>query len=153
MAVEKSETSGSVRIGPVTVISLVVILCLAVLSVLAVTTARASNAEADRQREFISSTYANDFEAQQFLADVDNALLKAQKAGATADGAMKYVRKAVPDVAAIDGRNVHVAFLTELGRRLTVELRINDDLTYAVTKWAATTDWTEEEETNLWTGE
>ena len=149
------ETTGSVRIGPVTVISFVIILCLAVLAVLAVTTARVSSAEAERQAEFIRSTYSNEFTAQQYLADVDAALAKASAKGESVSKAMARVRAASPAAASVDGRIVSLAYQTELGRRLTLRLRVNDDLTYTVLQWTTSTEWIEEPQTeeNLWSGE
>lgn len=139
------ETSGSVRMGPATLISLVVILCLAVLAVLALNTARASNAEAQRQQQFATSSYSNEFAAQRYLSEVDLALSEAKKAKAGKSATVAAVQKASPDAANIDEDTVRIAFATQSGRRLTVELKINDDYTYTVTQWTASTDWIDED--------
>lgn len=150
----RRETSGSVRMGPVTLISLVVILCLAVLAVLAVNTARANSAQAQRQQEFATSTYSNEFAAQEYLSDVDLALSKAKKAKASKSETMERVCKASPDAANVKGNTVRIAFATENGRRLTVELEIQDGYTYRIVQWTTSTDWTEEDTStsNLWDG-
>lgn len=150
----RRETSGSVRMGPVTLISLVVILCLAVLAVLAVNTARANSAQAQRQQEFATSTYSNEFAAQRYLSDIDLALNEAEKAGAGRADTMERVRKASPDAASVKGNTVRIAFATENGRRLTVEIEIEDDYTYRIVQWTASTDWTEQDADtgSLWDG-
>lgn len=67
---------GSVRIGPVSVFSLVIILGLAVLAVLSAATSHASNAEAQTQASFTASAYANDAVAAESLAAIDSALAR-----------------------------------------------------------------------------
>lgn len=67
---------GSVRIGPVSVFSLVIILGLAVLAVLSAATSHASNAEAQTQASFTASAYANDAAAAESLAAIDSALAR-----------------------------------------------------------------------------
>ena len=54
--------------GPVSLFALVVALCLAVMAVLAVTTARASMALAERQAAFTADDYANETVGQELLA-------------------------------------------------------------------------------------
>ena len=56
--------------GPISLFALVVALCLAVMAVLAVTTARANAALAERQAAFTASDYANEAAAQELLARV-----------------------------------------------------------------------------------
>lgn len=148
------ETSGSVRMGPVTLISLVIILCLAVLAVLSVNTARANNAQAQRQQEIATSTYSNEFAAQKYLSDVDLALSKAKTAKADKGETMKLVREASPDAASVEGSTVRVAFATKNGRRLTVEIEIQGNYTYRVIQWTTSTDWDDEntDTGNLWDG-
>lgn len=151
---DRRETSGSVRMGPVTLISLVVILCLAVLAVLTVNTARANSAQAQRQQEFATSTYSNEFAAQRFLSDVDLALGEAEKTKASKSETMSLIRAASPDAASVKGSTVRIAFATKNGRRLTVEVEIEDDYTYRIVQWTASTDWIEEDTStsNLWDG-
>lgn len=67
---------GSVRIGPVSVFSLVIILGLAVLAVLSAATSHASNAEAQTQASFTASAYANDAAAAESLAAIDSTLAR-----------------------------------------------------------------------------
>ena len=59
---------GSVRIGPISLFALVIILCLAVMAVLSVTTAQATYAAAERQASFTTDTYANERAGQELVA-------------------------------------------------------------------------------------
>lgn len=65
---------GSVRIGPISLFTLIIILCLAVLAVLSVTTARAELSVTERQAQTTTETYQLETVAQTFVADVDTAL-------------------------------------------------------------------------------
>lgn len=65
---------GSVRIGPISLFTLIIILCLAVLAVLSVTTARAELSITERQAATTTETYQLETAAQQFVAEVDAAL-------------------------------------------------------------------------------
>ena len=65
---------GSVRIGPISLFTLIIILCLAVLAVLSVTTARAELSVTERQAATTTETYQLEVRGQEFLAAVDGAL-------------------------------------------------------------------------------
>ncbi|MEC4184223.1 hypothetical protein VJ918_05305 [Adlercreutzia sp. R21] len=66
---------GSVRIGPIGLFTLIIILCLVVLSVLSLTTARAELSVTERQAATTTETYQLETAAQTFVAEVDGALL------------------------------------------------------------------------------
>ena len=76
-----AKSRGSVRMGPISLFALIIILCLAVMAVLAVTTAQASYVLAERQ------------------ASADAELAAAHGAGATGPGAMAAVEQALPRLA------------------------------------------------------
>ena len=65
---------GSVRIGPISLFALVIILCLAVMAVLSVTTAQATYAAAERQAEALSAVRA----ALPEGAELDGSTVKAE---------------------------------------------------------------------------
>ena len=58
---------GSVRIGPISLFTLIIILCLAVLAVLSVTTARAELSVTERQAATTTETYQLEVRGQEFL--------------------------------------------------------------------------------------
>ncbi|MFR7493480.1 MAG: hypothetical protein ACLUVF_01945 [Adlercreutzia sp.] len=65
---------GSVRIGPISLFALIIVLCLAVLTVLSVTTSLAELSTTERQAATTTETYQLEAVGQQFVADVDAAL-------------------------------------------------------------------------------
>lgn len=65
---------GSVRIGPISLFALIIVLCLAVLTVLSVTTSQAELSTTERQAATTTETYQLEAVGQQFVADVDAAL-------------------------------------------------------------------------------
>ena len=65
---------GSVRIGPISLFTLIIILCLAVLAVLSLTTARAEVSLTRRPAPTTPQTYALETAGQEFVAAVDAAL-------------------------------------------------------------------------------
>lgn len=65
---------GSVRMGPISLFALIIILCLAVLAVLSLSTAMAELSTTERQAQTTSETYQLESVGQQFLAEVDDAL-------------------------------------------------------------------------------
>jgi len=65
---------GSVRIGPISLFTLIIILCLAVLAVLSITTARAELSITERQAATTTETYQLEVQGQEFVAAVDGAL-------------------------------------------------------------------------------
>lgn len=133
---------GSVRIGPISLFALVIILCLAVMAVLSVTTAQATYAAAERQASFTADTYANERAAQEFTANVDAVLSTARSSGAGTAAALAEVKRVLPE-ASIEGSTIRAEFSTDSGRSLAIELEINADTTYTITSWKATTLWTE----------
>ena len=150
-----SQGQGTIRIGPLSLIALVIILCLSVLAVLSVSTSRASTTESQKQLEFVQSTYANEVAGQEFLAVVDGQLALAKANGLTIDETMANVEAAIPSVANVSGRTVSIAFAAVAGHILNIELYINDDYTYTVALWKNATTWSDEyhDEQNLWQGQ
>lgn len=150
----RGDDSGSVRMGPISLITLVVALCLAVLAVLAVTTARASSALAERQAAFTADDYANEAVAQEVLAGVRTA---AAEGGADAVGPQLEVllAKAGDDgpavTAELDGGTLSVHVESESGRCLDAVLTISGN-EVGVASWKATTLWDEDTGDVLWTG-
>lgn len=144
---------GSVRIGPISLFALVIILCLAVMAVLSVTTAQATYAAAERQASFTTDTYANERAGQELVADVDAALAPVRAAHGGLAEALSAVRAALPEGAELDGSTVKAEFTADSGRTLAVVLEICADATYSVASWKATTLWTENGAgETLWSG-
>lgn len=137
-----SGSKGSVRIGPISLFTLVIVLCLAVLGVLTVTTAQATYAAADKQATFTEDTYANEDAAQRLVSQVDGALAGVRESGGGLSAALAAVDRILPDNAERDGSTVRATFSTESGRTLAIELTIRANATYEIASWKATTQWT-----------
>lgn len=157
----------NVRIGPLSVLTLVGILCMAVLAVLSVSTSNASLVIAQRQAHAISDSYLAEAAAQDFMASLDAELAKAAAPGGAAVS-MSVLEGALPDISrhaqeATDGRVlveatvqdgvVHADFACSGARALEVEVSVGADGKPHIGKWAMTAIRNVEEPAGaLWTG-
>ena len=133
---------GSVRIGPISLFTLIIVLCLAVLTVLSVTTSLAELSTTERQAA-TTETYQLESVGQQFVADVDAAL---------AEGTLEDVLQRYSDSTVRDGELISATFSMESGRTLAIVLRIQNN-TYTIEQWKVTTEWTDDGTgENLWLG-
>lgn len=157
----------TVRMGPISVFALVIILCLAVLGVLSVTSASAGSALAQRQAEFTADDYRNEIAGQSFYARADDALAQVRAQGGDAQVAAAALDAAVAQIAqeassdagsqttvsaSLEGGELAVHIQAQSGRCLDIEFAIQPDATLSVAAWKATTLWTEDTTDHLWTG-
>lgn len=160
-----NERRGSVRIGPISLLTLIIVLCLAVMAVLAVTTSQATYAVAARQASFTEDTYENEASAQKFVAALDGFLARERYAKSSQSEAMASLERELPNLAvqavdgdtkaaaSIDEATVSASFTSPSGRTLDIELGINARLEYSIEQWKATTPSTSEGASEtLWTG-
>ena len=148
-----NSTNGSVRIGPISLFTLVIILCLAVMAVLSATTAQATYSAAEKQALFTNDTYQNEQAAQSAVAVIDAALEDVRASGGGLDEALDAVDEALPADAQRDGSRVLMTFASSSGRTLDVELTITANATYEISQWKATTQWTNDGPgATLWSG-
>ena len=139
-----NSTNGSVRIGPISLFTLVIILCLAVMAVLSAT---------EKQALFTNDTYQNEQAAQSAVAVIDAALESVRASGGGLDEALAAVDEALPADAQRDGSRVLMTFASPSGRTLDVELTITANATYEISQWKATTQWTNDGPgATLWSG-
>lgn len=157
----------TVRMGPISVFALVIILCLAVLGVLSVTSASAGSALAQRQAEFTADDYRNEIAGQSFYARADDVLAQVRAQGGDAQAAAAALDAAVAQIAqeassdagsqttvsaSLEGGELAVHIQAQSGRCLDVEFAIQPDATLSVAAWKATTLWAEDTTDHLWTG-
>ena len=140
---------GSVRIGPLSVITLVVVLCMAVMGVLAVSTANATKAISGRYAASTEEMYVIERAGQEFVADVDAVLAEAREDGSSASAAARAVNKQLDGIckkaravdervsctADVDGSTVSAEFACEDARSLEVAITIKPDATYRIDEW------------------
>ena len=139
-----------VRIGPLTILSMVIVLGLTTMAVLSFTTARASQLTASKQADSIQALYVNERAGQEFLAQVDEELARIAGSTTNAQDAAAGVRSALKDSDGA-GNEVSAAF-TAGNRTLTVVVAIQDDLTYSIKQWSSEAKIESKEDTHLWQG-
>lgn len=168
MAQRQQGRADNVRIGPISVFTLIIVLCMAVLAVLSFSTAHASLVMAERQATATDELYADEVAAQEFLAGLDARLapVRAAKgdaaAGASAVAAgLIDMRDAAQDAAAgqvevtagISDTTVTARCECQNGRTLYLAITILDDATYRIDTWKMSAVQNEAQpEGSLWTG-
>jgi hypothetical protein len=144
-----AQNHGSVRIGPVSILVLVIMLCLAVMAVLTLATASSDHATTLRQEQSTTEMYANETQAQEFLAQLDAALQEAKVSGSGVEDALSSLD--LPEGAMYENGILSVSFVQEGGRRLDVEISLPSTASYEILAWRASTDWNEDDpEKMLW---
>lgn len=140
----------NVRIGPISIITLIAVLCMAVLGILALSTAHATMTISHRQADASVYLYRNEAAAQQFVAEIDDVLSRTSASGADAsslqlavnrslDAICDKVRDVANDevtvVATMEDDEVIAEFTCANTRKLNIAITIRDDATYRIMKW------------------
>lgn len=157
-----------VRIGPASLFTLVVIVCMAVLVVLAASTAHATLVMSMRMAASTHDFYVDERVGQVLLSNIDSTLGDARAASKSADAAASELESALPEIcasatseakdeadvtASLEGRRLNAEITCNNGRVLKIGVTILDDATYRIDKWEMTAVENEEQPTgNLWTG-
>lgn len=89
-----NKARGSVRMGPISLFTLIIALCLAVMAVLSVSTAKASYSSTERQANATASVYNLESNAQQFMANVDDVLAEVRAVGGGHDAGVTALKQA-----------------------------------------------------------
>lgn len=156
----KNQTEG-VRIGPISLATLIAVLLLAVLAVLCVTTSNATQSMAQRQADGITETYAADSVGQAVLAQVNEVIAGTS----TADEAVAAVSQKLNSIKAragavnsdvslnvyLAGQGVGFTASLESGKTLTGTIAFGNDGSASIESWKLSTTQTVDEET-LWSG-
>ena len=100
-------TGEGVRIGPITLLTLVSVLLLAVLAMLCVTTTHATEAMAQRQVDALSQTYEMDAFGQALLAQIDEQIAESGSPAAAAALVQHRSGKRRPRPAVLHRRSGH----------------------------------------------
>lgn len=167
--------------GPISLVALVIVLCMAVMCVLSITTAQAMYSATNRQADATVEVYACEQAGQQFLANVDKTLADVRANGASKASALEALRAEGDNLVAninivapegiseattissaveitandADESALSATFVTESDRRLSVTLAIDEDATYRILSWKTTTFWNNYDTSSdtLWSGE
>lgn len=166
-----SKSHGSVRIGPLSLLSLIIILCLAVMAVLSLSTAKAELNITRHQSETVRQTYRAQNAGEAFLYFLDLTLSHYRGE----DGQLLYSYEAmmmaventldaniaqaagwfdgIEGEGTITDNRINMAFQADNGRRLDAVVIVNADGTYTVHTWKISTAWSTESSDTLWSGE
>ena len=107
---------------------------------------------ASKQDASIQALYENERAAQEFLANVDGALVSARNDVLSADEAVnKLQQSGILEGAEINGTTISKSFENS-ARKLNVMLAIRDDLNYQVISWRTEAKIDTNEEVTLWHG-
>jgi hypothetical protein len=158
----------SLRVGPISLLTLIIVISLAVMTVLTTTTVQASHAMTTREQTSTTEGYLAETSAQTFLASLDETLGTVRASGTTSrSAALAATTSALPSLIAdaqdaadgvtvtaqVTDDGVQATFSTEHGRTLDVEVEIGEDANYDITAWKLTTA---QEQTDgggtLWSG-
>lgn len=158
-----------VRIGPISLFTLIIVICLAVLAVLAFSTANATYTMTQRQAEATTELYLDEAAAQEFMAGVADELATVRDGGGTGEEALTAVRTALPKLTSqvrksfddqvqvktrMVDNDLSAEFTCQNGRTLKIVVTIRDNATFRIDKWKMTAVQNEEEPAgNLWTGD
>lgn len=140
-----------VRMGPITVLSLVIVLSLATMSVLSFATAQAANRTTAKQEAATLALYGNEQQAQEFVAQIDAALQPCRQTETPSGEALAALSEQFPDIQ-VQGSTIQKSFTSDT-RTLSVKLHVWDDLSYTIEGWQTTTDLDDEQAPTLWQGE
>ena len=154
--------SEGMRIGPISLLTLISVLLLAVLAMLCVTTTNATKAMATRQADSTAETYLVDSCGQALIAGIDDEL---KSTTGTATEAVSSVDARLTDLqskakqacggddldvsAETDGDGISFTVAAQSGKTLEAELRVTDDREYSIESWHITTTQQLPEDT-LW---
>ena len=157
------------RIGPISVITLLAVVCMVVLAVLAVSTAQATAAISERQATATQRLYQNELAGQEFVAGVDDALAGVRADGGNAAAGARAVEGALDAIctaareaadgqvtctASMSGTTVNAGFTCQDARLLSVVVTIRDDATYRIDEWKISAAPQEAQPGGLlWTGD
>ena len=158
-----TNSRGTMRPGLISLLTLVVVLSLATISVLTVASSNAMMALSQRQASMTSQGYDAEISAQTTLALMDDELqntegLLANEAAAALNKSMKRIlaKACVEGVTATwetDENSITCTFVTTEGRMLQTKVNLTGDRTYEVVSWKLTAAPQEESsDDTLWLG-
>ena len=142
------ERNDNVHIGGISIFVLIIVLCLAVLSVLTLVTAHSSLVLSERQAATTADLYRNEAAAQTFVAGLDEAAGAGGVDQAAVDALVAQAAQAdgsVTATATLEGETVEAAFSCESGRTLEIAVTVLPDGGYRIDKWRMTAVENEEQ--------
>lgn len=155
-----SRSAESIRIGPVSLATLISVLLLAVLALLCVTSANAAQAKAERQANSTTEAAALDATGQDLVSRVDAELAASNGSWPAVSAKLNTLAHDARDASTLKGSSITttsgktgVAFVISAssGKQLEARVSTNDDGTLSIDEWKLTNTQEPTEET-LWSG-
>lgn len=146
----QTKRADNVRIGPISLITLIIVVCMAVMGVLAISTSVATKTISDRQADATQRLYLDERSGQEFVAGVDAVLVGVRASGGGAQDGARAVDRVLDDIsedaraaadgrvectASVNGTSVAAEFVCENTRLLSIAITIRDDATYRIDEW------------------
>lgn len=131
-----------VRTGALTLLIAAVLICLAVLAVLALATAKADLAMAERSLAGLQKQAALETAGQQCLADLDAAI---KEEGKLPDGAVRLDDGSITDSVTLEGDTLQISLRPKSSAG-------TDPAAYTITAWRIITAWEPDQTLDLWNG-
>lgn len=128
------------QMGSLTILFTVILLCVTVLSVLSLSTARADLALADRYGDHVAQFYELESQGQQFLMQMQEA---ARTPGAD------FTDIDLPACATMQDGQI-LAVLEQDGLSLTIRLSVSPDTEIQILEWSRQAQWTADTNLTLW---
>lgn len=143
----EESAADNVRMGPLAVFTLMVVICLAVLAVLATATAHATVSLSERRAQATTEAYLDESVAQTFVAALDGELARNVPWEDAVAAARSTALEAVPAeasatfalTATVDDDHCTASFDCGNDRRLEVVLLLGKDGVAAIDEWRMTT--------------
>ncbi|MDO4854296.1 MAG: hypothetical protein Q4A43_02595 [Coriobacteriia bacterium] len=153
-----ADRTEGVRIGPISLATLIAILLVGVLALLCVTTANAAQTMAQRQASATTETYALDSCGQKMLASISEELSSSSSLKATASKLSSIAEKAKKDVGeesltiktSSDSKSLSFTIAAQNGKKLDAKVSQKNGA-LSVDQWKLTSQQQDAEET-LWSG-
>lgn len=149
---DDASRTGTVRLGPISLFTLIAVLCLATLAVLSITTSNASYRLATLQGESITQQYQAESAAQGFLAQVCANGASPEAVSAAAAAMQEASGGAVTVEASAAGSVVSAKFSCSNGRALDTQIEVGDGGSYRIMQWKMTAKVNSAETETLWLG-
>lgn len=160
--------TNNVRIGPISIITLIIVICMAVLAVLSISTAHATMSISERQAEATKELYLNECAGQELIASIDDVLSDVRASGGNSSDGCKAIEATLDEIsdnareaadgqievtAEMDGTSVKAELTASKMRQLSIVVTILDDATLRIDKWKAAAVQQEPQSAgNLWMG-
>ena len=145
-----------VRTGALTVLLVVMSICLAALAVLSLTTAAADRKLAARSGETTRATYALELAGQQWLAQLDGAVVQAGGAEADPAAVQALTDGQLAGEVTWEGRTLRAVLGADGQRQLALAVTVlpGDGSRYRVDSWQILTPWeSADPQGDLWDGQ